>query len=111
MAIKIRRIYCLRQQRKIYFLFSCPLRSEKTQRRLFEGMRRSCSIFPCELVGGSGAAYDWNGHGDAPIAGTWAMQGSIGARMAVVKQRRFWLGITGRVISEWKADLGFRFGH
>ncbi len=39
------------------------------------------------------------------------MQGSIGARMAVVKQRRFWLGITGRVISEWKADLGFRFGH
>jgi hypothetical protein len=75
-----------------------------------------------ELFGGFGAAYDWNGRSDAPIAaGAWGMQGSMGARMAVDKQRRFWLGTTGRVISEfgsgaqtrlsWTADLGFRFGH
>jgi hypothetical protein len=75
-----------------------------------------------ELFAGFGAAYDWNGRSDAPVAaGAWAMQGSMGARIAVDKQRRFWLGSTGRVISEfgsgaqtrlsWTADLGFRFGH
>jgi hypothetical protein len=75
-----------------------------------------------ELFGGFGAAYDWNGRSDAPIAaGAVAMQGSMGARLAVDKQRRFWLGTTGRVISEFgsgaqtrlsfTADLGFRFGH
>lgn len=75
-----------------------------------------------ELFAGFGGAYDWNGHSDAPVAaGAWAMQGSMGARIAVDKQRRFWLGSTGRVISEfgsgaqtrlsWTADLGFRFGH
>lgn len=71
-----------------------------------------------ELFGGGGGAYLWNPNSND---GGWGWQASLGARLAVDKHRRYWLGTTGRYVRSnwanpsqwitWTADLGFRFGH
>jgi len=69
-----------------------------------------------ELSAGGGGAYLWNPNSN----GGWGWQATLGARLAVDKQRRFWLGTTGRYIQAnsaypsrwvvWSGDLSFRFG-
>ena len=75
-----------------------------------------------EIFSGLAGDYFWNGRSAAPYAAdSWGARGSLGARIAIDKQRRFWLGTTGTVSREfgsgrqvwttWTADLGYRFGH
>ena len=69
-----------------------------------------------ELFAGGGGAYLWN----PGFSSGWGWQADLGARLAIDKQRRFWLGSTGRYVRAhgafppqwmvWSADLGFRFG-
>jgi hypothetical protein len=51
-----------------------------------------------ELFAGGGGAYFWNSN---PSTTAWAVQGTLGARVAVDKQRHFWLGSTGRFSHEF----------
>jgi len=78
-----------------------------------------------ELFAGGGGTHLWNPNPYGTVygsgAGGFGLQGTLGARMAIDKQRRFWLGSTGRFTAvnraypsqwiTWTADLGFRFGH
>lgn len=69
-----------------------------------------------ELFAGGGGTYLWN----PSTSDGWGWQANAGARVAIDKQRRFWLGTTGRYTHAnsaypsqwivWSADLGFRFG-
>jgi hypothetical protein len=72
-----------------------------------------------ELFAGLGGAYGWNSVGgrfDSAYG-----QGSAGARFAVDRSHRFWVGTTLRGLTNftrpqqawlpWTVDLGFRFGH
>ena len=74
-----------------------------------------------ELSIGLGAAYIWYPQVFyAGSFGTWAGQGSLGAHVAVDKNRHIWLGTTGRYFNDfryysrswvdWTADVSFRFG-
>jgi hypothetical protein len=73
-----------------------------------------------ELFIGGGGVYLWNPRSYYSQENGWGLQATMGARVAVDKQRHFWLGTTGRFMNvnrvypsqwiSWTADVGFRFG-
>jgi hypothetical protein len=68
------------------------------------------------FVGGDGA-YTWNTNQNYKA---WGVEGRLGVRFALDRQRHFWLGTTGEFLEEfgysqqhwttWTADFGYRFG-
>jgi hypothetical protein len=70
-----------------------------------------------ELFLGGDGAYTWNTNQNYQ---DWGVEGRLGARFALDKQRHFWLGATGEFLQEfgyssqhwttWTADFGYRFG-
>jgi hypothetical protein len=70
-----------------------------------------------ELFLGGDGAYIWNANQGYRA---WAVEGRLGVRFAVDKQRRFWLGTSGEYsrefglypqnLTNWTADFGYRFG-
>lgn len=74
-----------------------------------------------ELFAGVGGAYGWNSRFGGYLNSAYG-QASVGARVAVDRDHRFWLGTTLRGFTNfgppgrqawlpWTFDLGFRFGH
>jgi hypothetical protein len=70
-----------------------------------------------ELFLGADGAYVWNTNQNYQA---WGVEGRLGARFALDKQRHFWLGTSGEFLQEfglysqhwisWTADFGYRFG-
>jgi hypothetical protein len=70
-----------------------------------------------ELFLGGDGAYTWNANQGYQA---WGVEGRLGARFAVDKQRHFWLGTSGEFLQEfgyasqhwttWTADFAYRFG-
>jgi len=70
-----------------------------------------------ELFLGADGAYTWNANQGYQA---WGVEGLLGARFAVDKQRHFWLGTSGEFLQEfgyasqhwttWTADFAYRFG-
>jgi len=70
-----------------------------------------------ELFAGFDGAYTWNTNQNYK---NWGVEGRLGARFAVDKQRHFWLGTSGEFLQEfgyasqhwttWTADFAYRFG-
>jgi len=71
-----------------------------------------------ELFLGAGGAYAWHSDYGSYRNGMFA-QGSLGARVALDRNRHYWLGTSVRTYTKgnsetwisWTADFGFRFGH
>ena len=74
-----------------------------------------------ELFAGIGGAYGWNSRIGGALDSAYG-QASVGARVAVDQDHRFWLGTTLRGFTNfgppgrqawlpWTLDLGIRFGH